>query len=383
MNAINFYIFAKTAASEYLTQGTTLSESIAKLADKNNLSQMQIQRVLEMANHEVNEALRKTAADKSFTFAVAKLEDVLAHLQTPSQSGVAHEKVAQVIEAFNKGYGEASIDKTAAEMAEAYGHKDLVNTLDLKAFSKVATKKIEAAAGRAESARVGALDKLAVEIRELLSDIKQFIAQDGGDLASLHKCAKLTEPEWAAGWDLLFGALETELKKLGHPFTGQLASKSSLSADYPGRHTPIPGPSVTVINGAAPIIKKVKRVHETISKATIASDRKRELDNFKDLVTTQTQSLKDNNAVRAYIGSLKKIAQASIPEIEKMAEEAAEMSKKDKAKVIGSVAAGEGLNHLSRAALKSAGENLVHNYVPAAHANKTMNNLPQYLRGKV
>jgi len=383
MNAINFYIFAKTAASEYLTQGKVLSESIAKLADKNNLSQMQIQRVLEMANHEVNETLRKTASDKSFTFAVAKLEDVLAHLQTPSSSGVAHEKVAQTIEAFNRGYGEADLEKTAADMADAYGHKDLINGLELKALSKTAGAKIDAAIGRAESERVGALDKLAVELRQLVSDMKQFIAYDGGDLASLHKCALAIEPGSVDSWNMLFGALETELKKLGHPFTGPLASKSRLAVDYDGRHTPVKGPSVTVINGAAPIIKRVKQVHETISKTVRASDRKRDLDNFKDLVTLKTRSLKDNAEVRAYIGSLKKMAHASIPEITKLAEESAGLTKKDRAKVVGSVAAGEGLNFVSRAALKSAGENLLHNYVPAAHANKTMNNLPQYLRGKV
>ena len=83
-------LWAKEASDAYIANCTPLGDSIAKTAKKQSLNPNQIQRVIELANSITHARLFQKEKDKTFTFPLAKLDDVLAKTK---ESTV---KVAQV-----------------------------------------------------------------------------------------------------------------------------------------------------------------------------------------------------------------------------------------------------------------------------------------------
>jgi len=80
--------FARQAADGYLENGGDLNKAVAKLAKDNELTPMQIQRVVEAANHEVNARQYKTAEDKRFVFELASRDKVMELLGTKEAESV-------------------------------------------------------------------------------------------------------------------------------------------------------------------------------------------------------------------------------------------------------------------------------------------------------
>lgn len=382
MNALNFYIIAKQAADEFLSKGVNPNDSIAKHASDQNLTPIQIQRVVELTNHEINDQLRKTSSDKTYVFPLGSVSDIMAKLaNVPEQPAIPYTKIAEVVQAYNKGSGEADITKTASAMVSNYGHRQEQLEKTAKVLKTAALRKLDTISTAIEAERIGTLDKLAGDLRELVDHSKHYILQNKGSLDDLLLFAKTAEKNWDAGWDAIFKVVSEELTKLGHPFKGPLADKVTLSLDYKGRRTPVAGPRVVVINGSSPTLKYIKKVKDTVSSADRLADKRREIDNFKTTITTGVTTLNDNEAVRKYVATLHKIASDSFDDIVKTAEDASKPTGKEKARVLGGLSVGELAAHTSKSALTSAGANLLHNYTPAAHENPHAG-LPQYLKGK-
>jgi len=81
VTSLNFAEWAHSASREFITNGTPMSTSITKVAQENELSPVQIQRICEIANHHAYSELFKTAEDKTFEFPLAKSEEIMALLQ--------------------------------------------------------------------------------------------------------------------------------------------------------------------------------------------------------------------------------------------------------------------------------------------------------------
>ncbi|MEI6297609.1 MAG: hypothetical protein WCO84_08315 [bacterium] len=70
--------WGKEASDAYIAESTPLGDTIAKIAKKNSLNPNQIQRVIELANSLTHARLFQKEKDKTFTFPLAKLDDVLS-----------------------------------------------------------------------------------------------------------------------------------------------------------------------------------------------------------------------------------------------------------------------------------------------------------------
>jgi hypothetical protein len=86
-------LWAKEASDAFINNGTPLGDSIAKVAKKNSLNPNQIQRVVELANSITHGRLFQKEKDKTFTFPLAKLDDILTK--------VKGETTVKVAEAYN------------------------------------------------------------------------------------------------------------------------------------------------------------------------------------------------------------------------------------------------------------------------------------------
>jgi len=79
--------YAVNAVTDFVSNGTPLSQGIAKIASANELNSEQIKRVVEASNTVAHLKLMSGAQDRTFEFPVAKYETVLGHMVQPdSQS---------------------------------------------------------------------------------------------------------------------------------------------------------------------------------------------------------------------------------------------------------------------------------------------------------
>jgi hypothetical protein len=76
--------YAVQAVTDFVSNGTSLSQGIAKIASAEELNPEQIKRVVEASNTIAHLKLLSSSSDRIFEFPVAKYEDVLGHMSTPS-----------------------------------------------------------------------------------------------------------------------------------------------------------------------------------------------------------------------------------------------------------------------------------------------------------
>ena len=390
MNPISFYLFAKQAAGDYIGASKDLNESIAKIANDNGLSQVQIQRVVELTNHEVNDHLRKMASEKTFTFPVASVDSVLSKMQgIPKVAGIAHVKVAEAIQMYNRGIGEESLDSRIQEIVAGSNKKELLEK-QASIEQSLILEKLAAARRKAESEKIGALNKVAEELREFVQTAKQFVYGEQGTLDQLKKYAEAVVPNWK-GWDVVFEVVQSELQKVASPYNIKQAAKLKVAGVAPlaaRSGTQGETPKVQVVNGAHKLGYQVKRVHEKITDAAILSDRLRELDNFKDVLTKNVTSFKTSADVERHLGTLYKVDKAvssdhfSSDLLKKVGEELPKkLTAEEKSKAALGLLFGEAATRASKSTLESAAKHLIHNNTPAAHQGP-IKNAPQYLTGQ-
>ena len=389
MNFINYLLFAKQAAADFLTKGVDLNDSIAKTAEKNGLSQVQIQRVVEFANHETNDNLRKTASDKTFTFPVASLDTVLSKMhKVPDVSGVEVTKVAALVRSFSSNQ-DAEIEKRAAAMmaSDTQAHELKVREYRI-ALEKIA-QQLTVVQKQLKAEYTGACQELHDKMAEFKQDIKDHLILDGGDFNEIRKYAKQVDSGWDHGWDVVFDTVKKDLIKLGQPVSGKLIS-NNFSESHKRSGSNVPEPAVTVVNGQTTLAKKVKQLHETITLADRLQDKLRAMDNFKDTVDVEVKRLKTDADYQSVIDDIENKTTAAkalytkltAPEdvygrstLAKLGQydetKEPEAEKKDgagvKARALMGLAGGHVLHSAHRGILNAAAEKLIQPHVPAAH----------------
>jgi hypothetical protein len=211
---IEFLALANRAGAAYLEKGVPLEESIAKLAEDNELSRMQIQRVVELANHHVNEALLQKTADKTYRFPVASVDGVLSKIHpTVKTAGVT---APEVRTAMGSIVGDLSrrglLEKLAAKITEAPEEaqrrvKDALNAVE-KIAARIETYE------RVEKAKLGGVHE---EIRKSLDELTQYTKDhifSGGSAYDIFKYAHMAHPEDAKTWEVLFHEVGNRLQKM-------------------------------------------------------------------------------------------------------------------------------------------------------------------------
>jgi len=76
----NFDALADKAATQFFSKGTTLSDSIVKIASEEKLNPMEIQRLVEKSNTSATLKLLKVSTDKKAEFKVANYADVISEI---------------------------------------------------------------------------------------------------------------------------------------------------------------------------------------------------------------------------------------------------------------------------------------------------------------
>ena len=300
MNAFETQILANRLAQGYVMDSSDLNEQIAKHAEENDLSRVQIQGLVSAVNHATNDILRKTASDKTYTFELGNLESVLEILEGRQSEGAPLAKVASAVRDLNPDTGVgANLAAWAANGSPEEQDRRLRTACDT-------LQKIAATCGahkkKVSAKKVGELKKLSEDIASLTQTVKEYMINGRYPYEDIKKCAHAVEIDNDKVVDLVFEKVASELEKLGHPFTGVLASDKELKAEtFKRSGGDVPEPEVTVVNGASPIAKEMKAIGARIN-STYQLDRTfNEVDSLASTALVAEKSLRDNGQVSDYL----------------------------------------------------------------------------------
>jgi hypothetical protein len=312
INPIRFADFAKMAAEQYVEKDVPLDSTIAKIAEKNNLSPVQIQRVVELTNLDTNERLFKSAGDKTFTFPLASLTGVQAILHPDRTSTVKTASVLDVLfsppqegraksvlEGIQKVASSTPFAKEAEALMEKHAEEHaggIINELRKRIGQLVFEKQA------AEDATHKAYDV----IRDVA---KNHILLEGGQLQDLMKYACCAFPKMAKVWLGVFEAVKADLTKLGHPVDKKILAQK----------IEIPGGEWKVINGRHAFQVDLDTFRRKISETDRLSHHINMLDDAPDPVEVGTNSFTDNMDTEQYLMS----------EVENLAKKASAMEDED------------------------------------------------------
>lgn len=297
ITSIEYMAMAKQAADEFISTESDLSSAIAKLADAKDLSQVQIQRVVEMANHEVNDIMRKQAEDKTFCFDVATLDGVLAVLHEDSDMSIPKVAAASVRTSVKDYIGRESKDALFDAMQkEAHAHplhaavrvKRVVDDL-----TKVA-QRIRAYRSETEASEAGAHAAIREKLAELTEHALNHLASHN-NISDLKKFACSAFPEDGQIWDAVFSDIRGKLMD-------KLASTSPMvRALKRDKNVPSDEIPVEVINGRHGYMVELNTLKNKISEADQYAKRRRLLDTLGPAVIKTITEIKDSKDVDDYI----------------------------------------------------------------------------------
>lgn len=295
MSTTEFMALASRATDAFVTTGVDLNEAIAKLASDRDLSPVQIQRVVELTNHETHERLRKTAEDKTFTFPLASVDEVLGHLRP----GTGHQKVASLrVQNSMRSYigresANTAVMEKAAEAVESHPFRAQIRV-------KTAAQHMQKIAGwlrthrtQIESRRTGLHEDIREELAKLAQLAKNHIA-NGGRFSDLHKLACNYDRDSGRMWDVLFGRVRDSLMKTASasPMVAALKrDKLSPSDEVP----------VEVINGGHKLLIGLDTLKNKICAEDLCSRRLRLMDNHGPAVIAYIKELSSSSDVEKHI----------------------------------------------------------------------------------
>ena len=300
MNSFETQILANRLAQGYVMDSSDLNEQIAKHAEDNDLSRVQIQGLVSAVNHATNDILRKTASDKTYTFDLGSLDSVLEILDGRQSEGAPLAKVASAVRDLNPdtgvGAGLAAWAANGSPEEQDRRLRTACDTLNKIAATCGAHKK------KVSAKKVGELKKLSEDISSLTQTVKEYMINGRYPYEDIKKCAHAVPMDNDRVVDVVFEKVASELEKLGHPFTGVMASDKELKSEtFKRSGGDVPEPEVTVVNGASPIAKEVKAIGSRIN-STYELDRTfNELDSLASTALVAEKSLKDNKQVSDYL----------------------------------------------------------------------------------
>lgn len=382
MNPLILHALGKQASDTFIRSGlaASLDEAIAKLASEHGLSPVQIQRVVEITNHDVNDRIRQDATDRTYTFKLASVDGVLGSLNPVAQPTVDIVRTLKAIEGLGKPVD--FVDKLPDKIASSKA-KLTDEPAELKRLTKIAMHKLSSRLAlisrQLESERLGKLARLDSELGNLFHATKAYVLADKIPLSDLRKYACELYPDRTSLWNLLFSEIQSKLTKLGHPYTGLLAEDKALSEDYKGRKpAQLAGPAVTVINGMHGLAIQLAPIHVTVPEAEVALGRKREIDNFFSSVRVVEDSLDTNEQVEKEILKLAEEAYALSLDQDRLFSELEKLAGA-KLRALGTMMLGSAGVGYGTVTTKALVNDVLKPWVPAARQGQQRG--PQYLRG--
>jgi hypothetical protein len=242
----NCRVWAREASDAFVANNVPLGDTIASIAKKNHLNPNQMQRVIELTNSITHARLFKSEKDKTFTFKLAKLDEVLEKAKGDTV------KEAQTYVAMP----EIKRNVDSEKIAEMFGNpeispkkgKDYTNLLEKMAC---ASKELNNALIMADVNAVQYLKDVKTVVKQLLLDNYSF-----DDLFATMIAAM---PEKKSELLTLFTDISKELQeegvKLAHAVDPELISKLLNSQN------------VKVINGQHPLYLTVNNHFEALDEA--------------------------------------------------------------------------------------------------------------------
>ena len=308
INPIRFADFAKMASEQFVEKNVPLNDTLAKIAEKNNMSPTQIQRVVELTNLDTNERLFKNAGDKTFTFPLASLAGVQAVLHPDKASTV---KTASLVNMIG-----VPVSETKRQRVEEGLAKVASSSMVAEPMSELMEKRAEQNAGEIinelrkrvnnilfeKQAAEDAVHKSYGVIRD---KAKNHVLLDGGHLQDLMKYACAAFPGTDGLWLKVFEAVKSDLTKLGHPVDKKILAQK----------VEIPHGEWKVINGRHAFQVDLDTLRRKISETDRLSKHIAVLDDAPDPVEVETNSFTDNMDTEQYLMS----------EVENLAKKASSM----------------------------------------------------------
>jgi hypothetical protein len=265
-------------ARDFVRRKEDLSVGIAKIAEREELNQHQIQRVIEEANHSTLEMLRK-AGQQNPHFKLASTDDVIARLTKPIAKTAEAILAPLTNAAYVKGgmFKKASAGRTStvrrSDVLRDYEH--LIGRIGI--LRKNAELNFELAVSETEQA-VDHLGRL----------VDQHAAIDKKSVSELAKVASAHDPKNAEAWTDFFGAvrrwLVQDYTKIGHPVPLNLVDDK----------LEMPGSPVRVINGKSSLCVALDTLSGKVDKEDRALGVLYSVANFGDAVVKSFKSFRDN-----------------------------------------------------------------------------------------
>ncbi len=307
MDTFKLHLTARRAADDFLQKATSLDEAISKVAAEESLNPAQIQRVIEIANHQVNDVLRDKSQDKTYTFKVASYAGVREALAGPQEDRVPVTKLAEALTAI-KHNKTAELEKRAAEFSASIPEDAELRKARLRATEAAIEQTIkiaESLKSRVDAALLVEKQDLGKALDKLAQDAMYFITIEKGKLSELKKYAQAAMPDFN-GWQHVFEHVRANLEKLGHPYRGELSTDVELRKDTGAPSSgpvPLTGP-ITRVNGASPLYATLEPIRTKVSIVDALNHWKNEFDSLASSMRTNQRVLVDNASTDMEISRL-------------------------------------------------------------------------------
>lgn len=250
--------FGADAADAVLNKGAEVNETIAKIAETEELNPEEIQRVVESTNHILNSYFRKHADDKSYTFPLAKKDAVMEKLSKKQYKNAAAISDAAMFslmmwepneqtDPINTKLGMDEIYHLPTELSEA-------KTYLQDQITKIAYMEEEAQYKTAQ-----AIDAFVDSLNEFVKEAVDTLYFEDIDLDSIMKVAEKNMSNYMER-DLVT-KLKKKLKDEIKIETGKVDPKlldKKVSTDYSGRKSA--NPDIVIVNGKHKLYSSIARI---------------------------------------------------------------------------------------------------------------------------
>lgn len=302
-NPMRFADIAKFAAAELVEKSIPLDDTIAKIAEKNNLTPIQIQRIVEMANLDANDRFFKLAGDKTFTFPLASLIGVQALLR---KEGAATVPVTSVLDMLSPGIKDATKQAALSKIAAATPRDSVL-------MEKRAVEAADTVAAEVDR-RINelALKKVATDMAvgqtySVLRDkVREYVMLDHGHIQDMVKFACVKFPDNKQLWVDVFTDIKEDLMKLGQPVDAALINQN----------IEMPGGTLEIINGGHAFLIDLDQFRRKVSDSDSVFGAVRLLNDAPNAPAVDIKTLRDSQDVALYLAS----------EVENLAKKASSVS---------------------------------------------------------
>lgn len=289
-NPMKFADIAKFAASELVEKNVALDETIAKIAEKNNFSPIQIQRVVEMANLEANDRFFKLAGDKTFTFPLASLPGVQGVMH---KEGAAPTTASAVLDMLCPAPKAEAKQATLSKIAGVTPRDPVL--MEKRASQAVDTVMDEVKRRVGELALKKVANDMAVDrsYATLRERVREYVMLDHGHIQDMVKFACATFPDSKQLWVDVFTGIKEDLMKLGQPVDTALINQN----------IEMPGGTLEIINGAHSFQIDLDQFRRKVSDGDSVAGAIRLINDAPNAPAVDFKTLRDSQDVALYLAS--------------------------------------------------------------------------------